>query len=81
MGIVLAGNGIGALVLSPTTQYLIDHVGIRWTLRILGLVSVVAMSPVALAIRQSPGFTERKQRIKRQAVIPVFLEPVFYIQV
>lgn len=36
-------QGIGGLVLSPVTQKLIDEVGIRWTLRIMSLLTFVGM--------------------------------------
>lgn len=37
MGICVSGAGIGGLALGPLTQYLLEHLGFRWTLRIWGL--------------------------------------------
>lgn len=51
MGIVLAGSGIGGLVLSPVVHTLFDKVGIRWTLRVLGIWNFLIAIPVASALR------------------------------
>ena len=37
MGFVLAGAGIGGLILVPVLRHLLDGVGIHWTLRLLGI--------------------------------------------
>ena len=51
MGIVLAGAGLGGLVLSPVTQTLLDRIGIRWTLRVLGTWNFLVGLPVASVLR------------------------------
>lgn len=51
MGIVLAGAGIGGLVLSPVIHTLLDKVGIRWTLRILGIWNFLVGIPVASVMK------------------------------
>ena len=61
MGFILSGIGVGGLVLAPTVQALIQRVGVRWTLRILGLWSFVLMVPVALVPRHPPGFEARRR--------------------
>ncbi|KAL5485184.1 hypothetical protein ACEPAI_7826 [Sanghuangporus weigelae] len=61
MGIILSGNGIGGLVLAPTVHALIHSVGVRWALRILGIWSLVLMTPVALVPRHPPGFEARRR--------------------
>lgn len=83
MGFVLAGNGIGGLVLSPMTQSLIDKIGIRWTLRVLGLMTLLMMTPVAFVLRQAPGFEERRHQRDAKATTSstVFRKPEFYAQV
>lgn len=83
LGFVLAGNGIGGLVLSPMTQSLIDKIGIRWTLRVLGLMTLLMMTPVAFVLRQAPGFEERRHQRDAKATTSstVFRKPEFYAQV
>lgn len=81
MGFVLAGNGIGGLVLSPMTQALIDKIGIGWTLRVLGLMTLLMMTPVAFVLRQAPGFEERRHQRDAKATSTVFRKPEFYAQV
>lgn len=51
MGIVLAGAGIGGLVLAPVVHALLDKTGIRWTLRILGVWNFVLGIPVASVLK------------------------------
>ncbi|KAI0066396.1 monocarboxylate transporter [Artomyces pyxidatus] len=59
MGTVLAGSGIGGLVLAPALHILLERVGIRLTLRILGLWNLVVGIPVACVVRRPPGFSRR----------------------
>lgn len=61
MGFILSGNGVGGLVLAPTVHSLIQRCGIRWTLRILSLWTLVLMLPVACVPRQPPGFEARRR--------------------
>ncbi|EJD03008.1 monocarboxylate transporter [Fomitiporia mediterranea MF3/22] len=61
MGFILSGIGVGGLVLAPTIHALIQSVGIRWTLRILGLWTFVMMAPVACVPRHPPGFEARRR--------------------
>ncbi|EIW81101.1 MFS general substrate transporter [Coniophora puteana RWD-64-598 SS2] len=56
MGFILAGNGCGGLVLAPATNALISHLGIRWALRILGLVNLALAIPAACVVKQRPGY-------------------------
>ncbi|KAI0029491.1 major facilitator superfamily domain-containing protein [Vararia minispora EC-137] len=56
MGFVLSGSGAGGLVMAPALRFLLAHVGIRWTLRILGLWNLVVCVPVACAARTPPGY-------------------------
>ncbi|KAI0066395.1 MFS general substrate transporter [Artomyces pyxidatus] len=61
MGTVLAGSGIGGLVLAPVLHQLLERVGIRQTLRILGLWNLLVGVPVACVVRKPPGFSRRGQ--------------------
>ncbi|KAH8119368.1 monocarboxylate transporter [Phellopilus nigrolimitatus] len=61
MGFILSGNGAGGLVLAPVVHTLLHRFGVRWTLRILGLWTLVMMIPVACVARQPPGFEARRR--------------------
>jgi len=56
MGIVLAGAGVGGLVLSPVIHLLIDKYGIRWALRTIAIWNFAAGIPVSsvLVKKQRP---------------------------
>ncbi len=51
-GLVKLGGGLGATIMAVAVQALIDRVGIPWTLRILGLVSLASGVPAALLVRE-----------------------------
>lgn len=49
VGIAVAGTGLGGFAIGPLTQLMIDTIGWRWALRVLGLfpgVVVTAFSPI-----------------------------------
>ncbi|KAF2003607.1 MFS transporter, MCP family, solute carrier family 16, member 6 [Amniculicola lignicola CBS 123094] len=50
-GISSAGSGIGGVAFSWGTRSMIDRVGLHWTLRITGLVTLVATTIATLLIR------------------------------
>jgi MFS family permease len=55
IGIASMGQGLGALVMVPLTQLLIDHVGWRWTYIVTGGLILFALAPAnALLQRRSP---------------------------
>ncbi|KAF9260755.1 MFS general substrate transporter [Marasmius fiardii PR-910] len=56
MGFILAGSGIGGLVLAPVQQYLMDRYGVQWTLRILGMWNFAVGIPVSMVIQHRQGF-------------------------
>lgn len=51
-GLVKLGGGLGATVMAVAVQALIDQVGIPWTFRIFGLVSLASGIPAALLVRE-----------------------------
>ncbi|KAK4157883.1 major facilitator superfamily domain-containing protein [Chaetomidium leptoderma] len=53
MGFILAGGGIGGLVLSPVMRALLSSIGGRWTLRSYALFNLIAGLPVAWAVPRS----------------------------
>ncbi|KAF2755054.1 major facilitator superfamily protein [Pseudovirgaria hyperparasitica] len=76
MGLILAGSGIGGLVLSPTTQYLLARVGPRWTLRVLALINLLVAGPVALATSPSRSVQRRPTLVN----IAIAKRPTFILQ-
>ncbi|KAL0071264.1 hypothetical protein AAF712_001830 [Marasmius tenuissimus] len=55
MGFILAGSGVGGLVLAPVQQYLLDRYGVQWTLRILGLWTFAVGIPISMVIKPREG--------------------------
>lgn len=51
-GIVKLGGGIGATVMAIVTSVLVDRLGIAWTFRIFGLMSLATGVPAAFFIRE-----------------------------
>jgi MFS family permease len=55
IGIASMGQGVGALVMVPSTQLLIDHVGWRWTFVATGCLLLFVLMPAnALLQRRNP---------------------------
>jgi MFS family permease len=54
LGIVSAGMGVGILVMSPLTRWLISLFDWRWAMLILGDLAWLIIIPVALLVRDSP---------------------------
>ncbi|KAM5539964.1 hypothetical protein V8D89_006467 [Ganoderma adspersum] len=52
MGIVVSGAGLGGLVLSPLFHVLLTRLGIRWSLRILGLWNFAVSIPIASVLKK-----------------------------
>lgn len=55
MGIVLAGAGVGGLVMAPVFHSLLTNVGIQWALRILGIWNFVLSIPVSSVLPKKRG--------------------------
>lgn len=51
-GLVKLGGGLGATIIAVVAQALIDRVGIPWTFRILGFITLAAGIPAALLVRE-----------------------------
>jgi len=54
IGVTSSGIGIGIFCMVPAVQLLIDHVGWRWTYRILAILLVVWVVPAALKLIRDP---------------------------
>ncbi|KAJ3980778.1 major facilitator superfamily domain-containing protein, partial [Lentinula detonsa] len=57
MRIILAGSGVGGLVMALVLQFLLDHHGIQWALRILGIWNLAVAIPVSLVVRHRPEYS------------------------
>ncbi|KAI6891439.1 hypothetical protein KC318_g13774 [Hortaea werneckii] len=51
-GVVKVGGGVGATVLALVLEYLIQAVGVSWTFRILGFITLATGLPTAFLIRE-----------------------------
>ncbi|KAJ3710677.1 monocarboxylate transporter [Lentinula raphanica] len=65
MGMILAGSGVGGLVMALVLQFLLDHYGIQWALRILGTWNLAVAFPVSMVVRHRPGFGFGSQTLRR----------------
>lgn len=76
MGFILSGAGIGGLIYAPITRALLSQIGVRWTLRVLGLSSFTIALPIALSARPS------RSAVRRPTLVNVSLakKPTFILQ-
>ncbi|KAG7442941.1 MFS general substrate transporter [Guyanagaster necrorhizus] len=75
-GVGVSGYGIGGLVLSPVTQKLINELGIRWTLRIMGLLTFAVAGVAFLFMRtKSIPVVQKNDRIQ---ISHLLKDPVIY---
>ena len=51
-GLVKLGGGLGATIMAIVVQVLVDKVGIPWTFRVLGFVTLASGIPAALLVRE-----------------------------
>lgn len=51
-GLIKLGGGVGATVMAVAVQLLIDKVGIPWTFRTIGLITLATGVPAALLVRE-----------------------------
>ncbi|KAF2802213.1 MFS general substrate transporter [Mytilinidion resinicola] len=59
-GLVKAGGGLGGTVLSLSLDALIRHVGIAWSFRIIGILTLATGLPAAWLIKEREGAKLRK---------------------
>ncbi|KAF9367058.1 hypothetical protein CPB97_006428, partial [Podila verticillata] len=62
MGIAASGSGLGGFFLAPLTQYLVDRVGIYWTLRVLAIYSLVVCGGASMLMFER----DKQARLLRQ---------------
>ncbi|OTB17730.1 hypothetical protein K445DRAFT_315488 [Daldinia sp. EC12] len=85
MGFILAGGGIGGLILSPVIRALLSSVGGRWTLRICAVFNLFAGLPIAWAVPRSRFATtptaERSERRNTHVSRSLASRPTFLFSV
>lgn len=54
---VSSGSGLGVLIFSPFSRFLIDMVGFRWAYVVLGLIVLGVVLPLSSLLRNAPGDT------------------------
>jgi MFS family permease len=59
LGFILSGTGVGGLIMSPAIQALLTHLGPRWTLRVLALLTLILALPIAITAAPSR-FVQRR---------------------
>jgi len=77
MGIILSGAGLGGLALAPIIRVLLESVGVRWTLRALGLLNLIIGLPIAWSASPSRSSTRRPTLVN----ISIAKKPAFILQV
>ncbi|KAI9013161.1 major facilitator superfamily domain-containing protein, partial [Gaertneriomyces semiglobifer] len=84
VGIAVSGSGIGGLALSPLTRALVEHLGWRWALRIIGFMAggITLLGALLIRVRyRSPrkagGGFSMKSVAKDRAFILLFCTTVF----
>jgi len=71
VGIATAGISVGIALLVPACQVLIDHVGWRWTFRLLGVGAVAWLAPATLwLLREAPNPAARPARTGVAPAVP-----------
>ncbi|KAH7923170.1 MFS general substrate transporter [Leucogyrophana mollusca] len=72
-GLIFAGGGVGGCVWSVLMQSLLDKVGIEWTFRILGFITLVVTMPAAMLLK------ERTRRTTASIDWSLFKDPKFLL--
>ncbi|KAI0067283.1 MFS general substrate transporter [Artomyces pyxidatus] len=72
-GVVFAGGGLGGSVWALSINALIDRVGIPWTFRILGFITLAVTMPTAMLLK------ERTRRASASLEWGLFLDPKFIL--
>ena len=76
MGIILSGAGVGGLCYAEATRALLAKIGVRWTLRALGIFNFALAIPIVLITPSS------RTRTKRPTLVSIRLakKPAFILQ-
>jgi MFS family permease len=75
LGITSAGIGVGIFALVPLAQLLIDHIGWRWTLRVLGGLIVCWVIPATILLLRDPDRSDTTARARAAGAEPASATP------
>ena len=74
-GMLAAGYGMGAVVWAPFAVFLIDHYGLAWALRVMGVTFFLAVATLSRMVRTAPanfapqGWSPPLPQVSRSAVV------------
>ncbi|TFK72538.1 MFS general substrate transporter [Pluteus cervinus] len=72
-GLVYGGAGVGGAVLSIADNVLIERVGVAWTFRIMGLLTLVITLPASMMLK------DRARRVSATVEWSLFRDPKFIL--
>jgi len=76
MGFILSAAGLGGLCYAPATRLLLTKMGIRWTLRILGITGFAIAAPIVWTTPSSRSLTKRPTLVN----LSIAKKPAFILQ-
>ncbi len=76
MGFILSAAGVGGLIYAPVARVLLSKIGIRWTLRTLGIVNFAIALPIAWSAPK-PRNTSRRPILVN---LSIARKPAFILQ-
>jgi MFS family permease len=68
MGIVLSGTGIGGLIMTLLTNYIIEKYNWKWALRVLGILNFITMSFCSIIIKQRYQFNKAPEFLNKNLI-------------
>ena len=76
MGFILSAAGLGGLCYAPFTRVLLTKIGIRWTLRTIGISSFAIAIPIAFTTPPSRSLSKRPTLVN----LSIAKKPAFILQ-
>lgn len=76
MGFILSAAGLGGLCYAPVTRVLLTNIGIRWTLRTLGIANFVICLPIVWSTPPSRSLSRRPTLVD----LSIAKKPAFILQ-
>jgi MFS family permease len=76
MGFILSAAGLGGLCYAPAARLLLTKIGIRWTLRILGITSFAIAAPIVWTTPSSRSLAKRPTLVN----LSIAKKPAFILQ-
>jgi len=76
MGFILSAAGLGGLCYAPVTRILLTKIGIRWTLRTIGISSFAIAIPICYSTPKSRSLSKRPTLVN----LSIAKKPAFILQ-